>query len=46
MPPLLAEKIYSFGLQMNIHTYKLNFNSISGFSQVREPCRRFTRNIF
>ncbi|HIF5740095.1 MULTISPECIES: putative translational regulatory protein ArgL [Enterobacteriaceae] len=22
---------------MNIHTYKLNFNSISGLSQVREP---------
>ncbi|WP_410260286.1 putative translational regulatory protein ArgL [Klebsiella pneumoniae] len=23
---------------MNIHTYKLNFNSISGLYQVREPC--------
>ncbi|WP_373876234.1 putative translational regulatory protein ArgL, partial [Klebsiella variicola] len=23
---------------MNIHTYKLNFNSISGLCQVREPC--------
>ncbi|WP_437891677.1 putative translational regulatory protein ArgL [Phytobacter sp. V91] len=22
---------------MNIHTYKLNFNSISGLSQMREP---------
>ncbi|WP_428982049.1 putative translational regulatory protein ArgL, partial [Klebsiella pneumoniae] len=22
---------------MNIHTYKLNFNSISGLYQVREP---------
>ncbi|WP_425342290.1 putative translational regulatory protein ArgL, partial [Klebsiella pneumoniae] len=27
---------------MNIHTYKLNFNSISGLCQVREPCLRFT----
>ncbi|WP_374990730.1 putative translational regulatory protein ArgL, partial [Klebsiella pneumoniae] len=25
---------------MNIHTYKLNFNSISGLCQVREPCLR------
>ncbi|WP_408639719.1 putative translational regulatory protein ArgL [Dryocola boscaweniae] len=24
------------GLQMNIHTYKLNFNSISGMSHVRK----------
>ncbi|HIH5624217.1 putative translational regulatory protein ArgL [Kluyvera ascorbata] len=23
---------------MNIHTYKVNFNSISGLSQVRELC--------
>ncbi|MFG0517892.1 putative translational regulatory protein ArgL [Kluyvera intermedia] len=23
---------------MNIHTYKVNFNSISGFSQVRKKC--------
>ncbi|MGE0972156.1 putative translational regulatory protein ArgL [Klebsiella sp. WOUb02] len=31
---------------MNIHTYKVNFNSISGLSHVREPCQRFTRSIF
>ncbi|WP_441007053.1 putative translational regulatory protein ArgL [Klebsiella pneumoniae] len=31
---------------MNIHTYKLNFNSISGLCQVREPCLLFTRSIF
>ncbi|EPL8300018.1 putative translational regulatory protein ArgL [Klebsiella pneumoniae] len=31
---------------MNIHTYKLNFNSISGLCRVREPCLRFTRSIF
>ncbi|WP_423787850.1 putative translational regulatory protein ArgL [Klebsiella pneumoniae] len=31
---------------MNIHTYKLNFNSISGLYQVRETCLRFTRSIF
>ncbi|WP_420811727.1 putative translational regulatory protein ArgL [Kluyvera georgiana] len=23
---------------MNIHTYKVNFNSISGLGQVRERC--------
>ncbi|WP_416334145.1 putative translational regulatory protein ArgL [Atlantibacter hermannii] len=31
---------------MNIHTYKLNFNSTSGFSQVRELCRLFINNTF
>ncbi|WP_410316116.1 putative translational regulatory protein ArgL [Klebsiella pneumoniae] len=31
---------------MNIHTYKLNFNSIGGLCQVRETCLRFTRSIF
>ncbi|WP_425294642.1 putative translational regulatory protein ArgL [Kosakonia calanthes] len=31
---------------MNIHTYKLNFNSISGLSHVRETCLRFIKNIF
>ncbi|WP_423240795.1 hypothetical protein ACCR54_23335 [Klebsiella pneumoniae] len=24
----------------------MNFNSISGLCQVREPCLRFTRSIF
>ncbi|EPL8211580.1 MULTISPECIES: putative translational regulatory protein ArgL [Raoultella] len=31
---------------MNIHTYKLNFNSMRGLSHVRESCPRFTRSIF
>ncbi|WP_376767899.1 putative translational regulatory protein ArgL [Klebsiella huaxiensis] len=31
---------------MNIHTYKVNFNSTNGLSHVREPCLRFTRSIF
>ncbi|WP_371823023.1 putative translational regulatory protein ArgL [Raoultella sp. HC6] len=31
---------------MNIHTYKVNFNSISSLSHAREPCRRFIRSIF
>ncbi|MGY3832332.1 putative translational regulatory protein ArgL [Citrobacter freundii] len=31
---------------MNKHPYKLNFNSISGLSHVREPCLRFIINIF
>ncbi|MGG7446121.1 putative translational regulatory protein ArgL [Kosakonia oryzendophytica] len=45
MPPLSAEKISPLGLQMNIHPYKLNFNSISGLSHVRKLCLRFIRNI-
>ncbi|MFE4112851.1 MULTISPECIES: hypothetical protein [unclassified Kosakonia] len=31
---------------MNIHTYKLNFNSISGLRHVREICPRFIKSIF
>ncbi|WP_412098389.1 putative translational regulatory protein ArgL [Enterobacter sp.] len=31
---------------MNIYTYKVNFNSISGLSHERETCLRFTRNTF
>ncbi|WP_442788129.1 MULTISPECIES: putative translational regulatory protein ArgL [unclassified Klebsiella] len=31
---------------MNIHTYKVNFNSINGLSHVRETCLRFIRSIF
>ncbi|MFJ3457689.1 hypothetical protein ACIPMZ_12060 [Scandinavium goeteborgense] len=31
---------------MNIHTYKLNFNSISGLGHERKICLRYTRTIF
>ncbi|WP_374684497.1 putative translational regulatory protein ArgL [Scandinavium hiltneri] len=31
---------------MNIHTYKLNFNSINGLSHERKICLRYTRTIF
>ncbi|MFG6656200.1 MULTISPECIES: putative translational regulatory protein ArgL [Scandinavium] len=31
---------------MNIHTYKLNFNSISGLCHEREKCLRYTRITF
>ncbi|WP_409515812.1 putative translational regulatory protein ArgL [Atlantibacter sp.] len=31
---------------MHIHTYKLNFNSTSGISQVRELCRLSIKNTF
>ncbi|XTZ37904.1 putative translational regulatory protein ArgL [Salmonella enterica] len=31
---------------MNIHTYKLNFNSTSGLCHEREICPPFIRNIF
>ncbi|WP_426447271.1 putative translational regulatory protein ArgL [Siccibacter colletis] len=41
MPPPFTVKISASGLQMNIHTYKLNFNSIGGVSHVRELCLIF-----
>ncbi|WP_374043487.1 MULTISPECIES: putative translational regulatory protein ArgL [Klebsiella] len=31
---------------MNINTYKVNFNSVSGLSHVRKPCQRFIRSTF
>ncbi|WP_438918316.1 putative translational regulatory protein ArgL [Kosakonia cowanii] len=31
---------------MNIHLYRLNFNSISGVRHARKKCHLFTRNIF
>ncbi|WP_390888465.1 putative translational regulatory protein ArgL [Lelliottia wanjuensis] len=38
LPPPNVRKICETGLQMNIHTYKVNFNSISGLSHVRITC--------
>ncbi|XES86421.1 hypothetical protein ACBV55_02365 [Franconibacter pulveris] len=46
MPPPFTAKFYYAGLQMNIHTYRLNFNSIGGVSHVRKRCRPFIKNIF
>ncbi|WP_231889194.1 putative translational regulatory protein ArgL [Mangrovibacter phragmitis] len=31
---------------MNIHTYKVNFNSTSGFDHVRQKCPGSIRNTF
>ncbi|MFC3189276.1 putative translational regulatory protein ArgL [Pseudocitrobacter faecalis] len=41
-----TRKICVPGLQLNIHTYKLNFNSISGLSHARTRCRIFIISTF
>ncbi|MGX9739818.1 putative translational regulatory protein ArgL [Pseudocitrobacter corydidari] len=41
-----VRKICAPGLQLHIHTYKLNFNSISSLSHARTRCRIFIRSTF
>ncbi|WP_392391135.1 putative translational regulatory protein ArgL [Leclercia adecarboxylata] len=39
-----VRKIYVTGLQVNIDTYKVNFNSISGLCHVRIKCLNCIKN--
>ncbi|WP_414672120.1 putative translational regulatory protein ArgL [Lelliottia sp. CFBP8978] len=46
LPPPNVRKIYETGLQVNINTYKVNFNSISGLCHVRIKCLNCIKNTF